>query len=319
MKIIFMGTPEFAVATLAALTEHHEVTAVITQPDMPQRRGKKLLPPPVKVFALEKGLTVLQPKRVKSATFFEKLCGFEADVIVVAAYGQILPKRILEWPRLGCLNVHASLLPRWRGAAPIQRAIEAGDTESGVTIMQMNEGLDTGDMLIQRRVQIDVDETGQTLHDKLAALGAQVILEALESAAEGNLSPTPQDDTRATYAAMLAKTDGHIDWHRTPREIQLQVNAFNPWPTVYTRFGTETLKIWQVEDVTPLYPLPPGTPGQVSDVTKMGIVVSCKGGCLMITELQGVNGKRMKAKDFLLGHAMPLGTILDDATDLIEQ
>ena len=236
MKILFAGTPQFAASALAALLGEHQVAAVLTQPDRPAGRGMVLTPSPVKQLALQHGLAVLQPTTLRTEEAQHAIAALDADVMVVAAYGLILPKAVLQLPRYGCLNIHASLLPRWRGAAPIPRAILAGDSETGITIMQMDEGLDTGDMLLRRICPIAPDDTAQTLHDKLAGIGADSILEALRLLQEHRLTPVKQDGAAATYAAKLLKSEAQIDWRQDARQIERAVRAFNPFPVCHADF-----------------------------------------------------------------------------------
>lgn len=243
-SVIFMGTPDFAVPTLRALHEHHDVRAVVTQPDRPAGRGAEMRQPPVKQFALEAGLPVIQPEKLRRAEAQAELEALvPVDVFVVAAFGQILPQAVLDMPRHGCINVHASLLPRWRGAAPIHAAIRAGDTETGVTIMVMDAGLDTGPMLSHARIPIDPEETGQSLHDKLAVLGAKLLIDTLPGYLEGAIKPQPQDDSLATYAPQIKKEDGGLDWNQPAVAIERAVRGFTPWPGTYTTWNGKQLKV----------------------------------------------------------------------------
>ncbi|MCG6658566.1 methionyl-tRNA formyltransferase [Halomonas campisalis] len=262
LRVIFSGTPDFAAASLTALlASRHPIVAVYTQPDRPAGRGRKLTASPVKRLALEHDLPVRQPETLKAPDVQAELDAFEADIMVVVAYGLILPRAVLDTPRLGCLNVHASLLPRWRGAAPIQRAIEAGDDESGVTIMQMDEGLDTGDMLLTRRTPITATTTGGELHDTLAALGGEAIVEALDALAEGGLPATPQPEAGVTYAAKLSKAEAELDFARPAAELAARIRAFNPWPVAWCPLGTERLRLLMAEAAAASgeAPRPPGT------------------------------------------------------------
>ncbi|WP_282040057.1 methionyl-tRNA formyltransferase [Halomonas alimentaria] len=248
LSVIFAGTPDFAAESLAALlASHHRVIAVYTQPDRPSGRGRKLTPSPVKALALEHDLPVYQPESLKDPETQAELAALDADIMVVVAYGLILPGAVLEAPRLGCLNVHASLLPRWRGAAPIQRAIEAGDAESGVTIMQMDEGLDTGDMLLVRPTPITASTTGGELHDTLATLGGKAIVEALDALAEAGLSATPQPEEGVTYAAKLSKAEAELDFRCPAAELAARVRAFNPWPVAWCAFDGDRLRLLLAE------------------------------------------------------------------------
>jgi methionyl-tRNA formyltransferase len=247
VKIIFAGTPHFAASALEALLKEHQVAAVLTQPDRPSGRGMQLTASPVKLLALAHGIPVLQPESLKNEQAQSDIKALDADVMVVAAYGLILPKAVLELPRLGCLNIHASLLPRWRGAAPIQRAILAGDADTGITIMQMDVGLDTGDMLLTRRCPIEAHDNAQTLHDKLAALGAASIVEALNLLSNNALTPVVQDNEAACYAAKLLKGEALIDWTQDAVQIERAVRAYNPFPVCQAKFNEVVLKLWQAE------------------------------------------------------------------------
>ncbi|WP_280550292.1 MULTISPECIES: methionyl-tRNA formyltransferase [unclassified Halomonas] len=263
LRVIFAGTPDFAAESLAALlASRHDVVAVYTQPDRPAGRGRKLTPSPVKALALEHDLPVHQPATLKAPEGRAELAGLEADIMVVVAYGLILPGAVLEIPPLGCLNVHASLLPRWRGAAPIQRAIEAGDAESGVTIMQMDAGLDTGDMLLVRRTPIAANTTGGELHDRLARLGGQAIVEALDALAGDGLPTTPQPEAGINYAAKLSKAEAELDFRRPAAELAARIRAFNPWPVAWCALGDDRLRLLMARAASPApgeAPMPPGT------------------------------------------------------------
>ncbi len=300
MKIIFAGTPQFAASALAALLKEHQVVAVLTQPDRPAGRGMRLAASPVKQLALQHNLPLLQPATLKSEETQRVIAALEADVMVVAAYGLILPKAVLQLPRYGCLNIHASLLPRWRGAAPIQRAILAGDKETGITIMQMDEGLDTGDMLLSRACPIGEDDTAQTLHDKLAELGASSILEALRMLQEHRLIPVRQDNGAASYAAKLVKNEAQIDWRLDAREIERAVRAYNPFPVCHASLNGANIKIWQAR----LCGDHQGEPGKVLVVDKRGITVACGKDALRLEVLQRPGGKAQSAARFL--QAMPV-------------
>ena len=308
MKLIFAGTPEFAAAALAALIgAGHDIALVLTQPDRPAGRGMKLTPSLVKQLAVQHGLTVLQPVTLKDAAVQAQLAAVDADAMIVAAYGLLLPPAVLAIPRLGCLNIHASLLPRWRGAAPIQRALLAGDRETGITIMQMDRGLDTGAMLMCAPLPIADQDTAQTLHDKLAALGASAIVSALRRLEHGALHAQAQDDGAATYAAKLSKAEGLIDWHRSATEIARAVRAFNPFPVAQARFGGETWRIWQASAVD----RGGGTPGEILRADKDGILVGCGEGALLLTEIQKAGGKRLPAASFLAGNPVTAGERFD--------
>lgn len=308
MRIIYMGTPDFAVDTLKELIgSRHEVTAVFTQPDKPQGRKQQLVMPPVKAAALESGIPVYQPARIREPEYVELIRSLSPDVIVVAAFGQILPADILNAPRFGCINVHASLLPRYRGSAPIQWSILNGDAETGVTIMRMDEGVDTGDIILQKRIPIAMDETADTLFDKLAAMGGPLILEVLEQLEAGTASYQKQDDTQACYVKMLKKEMGRIDWTMPAAVIERQVRGLNPWPCAYTFLDGKQLKIWSSR-VCPAAAY--GTvPGQVvSDGQEL--IVAAGDGFLEIRELQLAGKKRMQAQDFLRGCRALKNTVL---------
>jgi methionyl-tRNA formyltransferase len=300
MKIIFAGTPHFAASALAALLREHQIVAVLTQPDRPAGRGMQLTPSPVKQLASQHGLTVLQPATLKTEEAQRSIAALDADVMVVAAYGLILPKAVLQLPRHGCLNIHASLLPRWRGAAPIQRAILAGDKETGITIMQMDEGLDTGDMLLHHVCPIGASDTAQTLHDKLAGMGADSILEALRLLQEKHLTPVRQDNGAACYAAKLTKGEAQIDWRQDARQIERAVRAYNPFPVCHVNFNGVQIKIWQAR----LCPEQQGEPGYILAVDKQGITVACGKDALRLEALQRPGGKAQPAAQFL--QAMPI-------------
>lgn len=300
MKIIFAGTPQFAGSALAALHKEHQVVAVLTQPDRPAGRGLKLAYSAVKQLALQFGLPVLQPSSLKNSEVQNEIAALDADAMVVAAYGLILPKTVLQLPRYGCLNIHASLLPRWRGAAPVQRAIQAGDTETGITIMQMDEGLDTGDMLLQHSCPIAETDTAQSLQDKLAAIGASSILEALSSLQNQRLTPVRQDDSTACYASKLLKSEARIDWHQDARLIERTVRAFNPFPVCYANLNGTTIKIWQAALSADEH----GEPGAVIAADKRGITVGCGTAALRLEVLQRPGGKPQSAAQFM--QAMPV-------------
>lgn len=304
MKIIFAGTPQFAVTALQALLEQQfDVVAVLTQPDRPAGRGMQLALSPVKQLALDRNLPVLQPASLVSADIQQILAGYAADVMVVAAYGLILPASVLRLPRYGCLNIHASLLPRWRGAAPIQRAIMAGDNETGVTIMQMDAGLDTGDMLLKKSCPIMLQDNAQTLHDKLSGLGAQAIVEALQMLQHGKVAGVPQDDTQATYAAKLQKGESLLDWRQPASRLARAVRAYNPVPVAYSTLNHITVKIWQASVREGLQ----GLPGTVLAIEKAGIIVACGHDALRLEILQRPNAKALPAAQFLQGYAIHPG------------
>ena len=304
MKIIFAGTPEFAANALEALlASEHEIVAILTQPDRPAGRGMQLAPSPVKRLALQNNIPVMQPVTLKDIRVQQQLSDLHADVMVVAAYGLILPLAVLQTPRQGCLNIHASLLPRWRGAAPIQRALLAGDSETGITIMQMDTGLDTGAMLINKICHIDESDNAQTLHDKLAALGSDAILEALCLLTKNNLKGQAQNSANVTYAAKLSKMEAKIDWSQRASQIGLAVRAYNPYPVAYTLLNDTTIKIWQAK----VSDEGDGEPGMVLGVDKNGIRVACGEGSLYLQVLQRPNAKALPAKQFLQGFMVKAG------------
>ena len=308
MKLIFAGTPEFAATALAAiLAAGHEVALVLTQPDRPAGRGMALQASPVKRLAEQHGIPVFQPLTLKDVAAQERVSAVGADVMVVAAYGLILPQAVLDMPRFGCINIHASLLPRWRGAAPIQRAILAGDARTGVCIMQMEAGLDTGPVLLSESLAIDAADTAATLHDRLADLGASLIVNAL-----GRL-PLPVSAQAAdgvTYAAKLEKSDALIDWSKSAVDIDRQVRAFNPFPVAMTTLDGSPLKVWAAQ-LEPADRCCPNTlPGELIIADRRGIVVACGSGALCITELQKAGGKRLQAAQFLAGHPLAAGSSL---------
>ncbi|MDD5179651.1 MAG: methionyl-tRNA formyltransferase [Gallionellaceae bacterium] len=304
MKIIFAGTPHFAAAALQALLDAgFNVVAALTQPDRPAGRGMQLTPGPVKQLALQHGLPVLQPRTLKDADIQNELADFAADAMVVAAYGLILPQAVLQLPRHGCLNIHASLLPRWRGAAPIQRAILAGDTGTGITVMQMDAGLDTGDMLLKKPCPITPHDTAQTLHDKLATLGAEAIVEALNLLEQGRLTPVLQDAALATYAAKLSKAEAQIDWTENAAHIALAVRAYNPFPVATATLNATPIKVWQASVRNDLG----GKPGTILAMEKNGIIVACGQGALCLEVLQRPNAKALPAAQFVQGFALHPG------------
>lgn len=304
MRVIFAGTPVFAAVALEALINTgYQIVTVLTQPDRPAGRGMKMVGSAVKQLALQNQLTVLQPATLKTPEIQQQLRLFDADVMIVAAYGLILPESVLVTPRWGCLNIHASILPRWRGAAPIQRAILAGDLETGITIMQMNAGLDTGDILLQQGIPIAIDDTTQSLHDKLSCLGAQSIVEALGLLQQRQLVPIPQDETLACYAAKISKSEAAIDWQHSAVQIALQVRAFNPNPGAFAGFRDMQLKIWRAQAVAGKA----GKCGEIIAVDREAITVACGNGWLRIEELQKSGGKRLSVSDFLAGNPVQPG------------
>lgn len=301
LRIIFAGTPDFSVPPLKALlASPHRVVAVYTQPDRPAGRGRKMTPSPVKEAALAAGLPLYQPDHFKRETDLRQLEAQRADLMVVVAYGLLLPPRVLAAPRLGCVNIHASLLPRWRGAAPIQRALLAGDRETGVTIMQMAKGLDTGPMFLVRRLPITPDDTGGSLHDQLSVLGAEALLDALPGIADGSAVPQPQDDSQSTYARKLDKAEAEVDWSRSAQQIARQVRAFNPWPVAHTRYEDANLRLWAAEAVPGLA----GGPGMVMAAGRGGIDIATGDGLLRVTRLQMPGKRVMNAADFVNAHAI---------------
>lgn len=312
MRVVFMGTPDFAVGTLNAIADAgHEIVGVVTQTDKPVGRKQELKPTAVKEAALKRGLTVYQPRKLRNnPEFLETLKQLAPDVIVVAAYGKIIPKEILGLPKYGCLNVHASLLPKYRGAAPIQWAVIDGEEKSGVTIMQMNEGLDTGDMLASAAVPITKEETGGSLFDKLAKAGAELLAETLPKVEKGEIHPVKQPEESPTpYARMISKADGRIDWSLPALKLECFVRGMDPWPAAYTSFAGKGLKIWksQVEQA--------GSgekPGTVLAADEKGILVQTGENALRITELQLEGKKRMQVSDFLRGHRVETGTVLGE-------
>jgi methionyl-tRNA formyltransferase len=303
VKIIFAGTPQFAADALAALLEEHQIIAVLTQPDRPSGRGMQLAASPVKQFALLHGLKLMQPASLKNEETQKDIAQLDADLMVVAAYGLILPKGVLQMPRRGCLNIHASLLPRWRGAAPIQRAILAGDAETGITIMQMDEGLDTGDMLLKKACVIAADDTARTLHDKLAELGAQAIIEALKKMQQGKLVPEQQNAQLVTYAAKLTKSEAQLDWKQDAAQLERAVRGYFPFPTANTLFGEIPIKILRAH----LAEGKPAEPGQVIDTDNGRILVACGKGVLALEVLQKPGGKPLPVAQFVQSLSIKVG------------
>ncbi len=311
MKVIFMGTPEFAVPCLRALIdEKNELLAVFTQPDRPKGRGKRLMMPPVKALAIEADIPVYQPISLKSPEVLETIKKLGPDIIIVVAYGQLLPKAILELPPFGCVNVHASLLPKYRGAAPINWAIINGEDKTGITTMYMDVGIDTGDMILKEELLIGEDETSAELHDRMAALGAEVLIKTLNLIETGNVVREPQDHQESSHASMLSKELGMIDWTKTASEIKNLVRGTIPWPTAFTTYKREVMKVLKctIEETKA-----PDIPGKLISVTKDGIYVATGNGTIVIQELQFSGGKRLTVKDFLVGNQLEEGVILGEA------
>ena len=306
-RIVFAGTPAFAASALRALLDAgHDVALVLTQPDRPAGRGLKPRPSEVKALALARGLTVAQPATLRSPDSQALLRAAKAPVMVVAAYGLILPQAVLDAFPLGCINIHASLLPRWRGAAPIQRAILAGDAETGICIMRMDAGLDTGPVYLTESISIESEDTAGTLHDKLAVLGGRCIVRALPAIAAGKLDAQPQSSEGVTYARKIEKSEASIDWSKTAHEIDTKVRAFNPYPVASTTLRGEALRIWRARAAS----CQGDRPGQVVDASGGGILVTCGSGSLLISELQRAGGKRLAAADFLRGFVFVDGEVL---------
>jgi len=305
MKIVFMGTPEFALSTLKVLVaSEHQILAVVTQPDRPKGRGQELTASPVKTFALQSGIDVLQPEKASAPEFIAALSNLQPDVIIVVAYGQILRTQVLEIPRLFCMNLHSSLLPKYRGAAPINRAIINGEQESGVTTMKMDAGMDTGDILLIAKIPIADADNAQTLHDKLAAAGAALVLETLRRAENNSLTPVVQDSSQASLAPKLKKEDGLIHWEKDAVSLRNQVRGLEPWPGAFTYFNSKRLRLCAVETTAGE---PEDRPGEVARITDHGIEVGTGKGRLIITELQPEGKKRMSAKSFLAGNKIIKG------------
>lgn len=312
LKIIFFGTAELACPSLAALADHpaFRVAAVVTQPDRPKGRDLKLQPSPVKREATARQLTVLQPERARHPQFISELIKLAPELIVVAAYGQILPTAILELPRFGCVNVHASLLPKYRGAAPIQWAILNDEPETGITIMRVDAGLDTGDILTQETTPIEPSDNAQTLHDRLARMGARLLVRTIAEYVEGRITPRKQPAEGASYARKITKEDGRLDWNQPARVLWNRVRAFHPWPGAFTFLPNQPqrplLKIWQAEVVT----APPRKPGQVLQADHSGITVACGRDALRVVELQREGGRRLNCREFLAGCPLRAGDML---------
>ena len=303
MKIIFMGTPDFAAASLEALIDsRHEIQAVVTQPDKPKGRKGELTPSSVKVIAKREGIKVYQPLKVRDEEFVKTLRAYNPDVMVVVAFGQIIPLSILQMPKFGCVNIHGSLLPKYRGAAPIQWAVLDGEKETGITTILMDEGIDTGDILLKKTIQIDTDETSGSLFDKLMALGAETILETLDELEKGNLTPTKQGESPTAYAKMLTKAMGLIDFTKSAKELDCFVRGMDPWPSAYTLLSGKTLKLWKVRVVEG-----GGKAGSVIEIGKESFTVACGEGAIEVLEVQLEGKKRMSAGDFLKGSTLNIG------------
>ncbi len=304
MRVIFAGTPEFAaVALRAVIAADHEVALVLTRPDRPAGRGMSLQPSPVKRLAMENAIEVFQPLTLKEPSAQQRIAAVGADVMVVAAYGLIVPQIVLDMPRFGCINIHASLLPRWRGAAPIQRALLAGDAESGVCIMQMEAGLDTGPVLLRAASAIATDDNAATLHDRLAGLGAQLIVEVLDKLP---LPAEAQPATGLTYAHKIEKQEALIDWSKDAQALDRHIRAFNPFPGAQAQYGGQTVKLWRAEPVVGA-----GEKGLILSVDRNRIVVACGSGALAVSELQKAGGKRLPVREFLAGHPLKAGDRFD--------
>ena len=309
MKVVYMGTPDFSVGALEAIIHSgHEVTAVVTQPDKPKGRSKELQISPVKACALKYNLPVFQPVKIKEAEAVAKLREFEADIFVVAAFGQILSKEILTMPKYGCINIHASLLPKYRGASPIQWAVLNGEEVSGVTIMQMDEGIDTGDILMQETVTLDAKETGESLFDKLAVCGADLIVKALDAIEAGEVTPIKQDEAASTHVGMLKKEFGRMDFSQDAVVLERKIRGLNSWPSAYTYFKGKTIKIWDA-DVADASGFAKAQCGEVVDVTKDSFLVMTGNGLLAIKDVQLEGKKRMDVKSFLLGNTIEKGMV----------
>ena len=298
LRVVFAGTPDFAAMSLqAVLNSQHQVIQVLTQPDRPQGRGKKVVFSDTKQLALDHDITVWQPQSLRSPEVVEQLKALQPDVLVVVAYGLIIPPEVLAIPKFGCLNVHGSLLPRWRGAAPIHRAIQAGDAETGATIMLMDEGLDTGPMLHKVSTPITADDTGGSLYQRVAQQGAEALVEVLDNLEHYIAQQVSQDDSQATYAHKLTKAEGALDWQKSAQELARQVRAFNPWPVAWAQLEGQTLRIWEAAAQAGQ-----GTPGEVLSASAQGIEVACGEGSLILTQLQLPGKRRLSAQEVLNGH-----------------
>lgn len=310
LRVVYMGTPDFAVPCLDRLvSEKFNVVAVVTQPDRPKGRGQKLAASPVKEYALLHGLPVLQPEKIKQPAFIAELAALQPDVIVVVAFGQFLPREVLDLPPLGCINVHASLLPKYRGAAPVHWAVMSGEQTTGITTMYMDSGMDTGDMALKAEVAIAPDETTGELHDRLKVIGADLLVRTLEQAAAGSLLRIKQDNKEATYAALLTRETERIDWHKPAQAIHNLVRGLNPWPGAYCVHQGKTLKVWRTEVTLP------GTsgrvPGHVTAVGDEGIIVATGSGSIMLREVQPESKRRMACSEYARGNGLNVGEILE--------
>ena len=310
MNIVFMGTPDFAVPVLEKLIKKHNVLAVVSQPDKPKGRGKKLIPTPVKEFALNNGITnIFQPESIKDENVISELEKLNADVFIVVAYGQILPEKILNMPKYRCINVHGSLLPKYRGAAPIQWSIINGEEKTGITIMYMEKGLDCGDMILKKELDILENETYGSLYEKMSNLGASALLEALELLENNKINAEKQDDSLSTYAPMIKKETGHINWENSSKDIINLIKGLNPIPMAYTNYKDEVFKICMAEEISGYNN---GKLGEIIDIiNKKGFVVKTKDSAILITEMQAKGGKKMNTADYLRGHSIEKNTILN--------
>ncbi len=311
MNVVFMGTPDFSVGTLEQIIKAgHTVSAVVTQPDKPKGRGGAVAMSPVKEVALKHSLTVLQPVKASNSEFVEELRSYNPDVIVVVAFGQLLPKAIIDMPKYGCINVHASLLPKYRGASPIQWAVIDNCEYSGVTTMQMNEGLDTGDILLVEKVKLDKKETAGSLFDKLSDVGAKLLVDTLKQKEAGTIKPVAQDDSEATYVKMISKSFGEIDFSQSATRIECLIRGLNPWPSAYTHLNGKMLKIWDADVCQDEENATDNAVGTVTQVNKNSFVVKCGKDLLVVNEVQLEGKKRMDAGSFLRGNGLEVGTVL---------
>lgn len=307
MNIVFMGTPDFSVESLKRLKEKHSVVAVVSQPDKPKGRGKKLINTPVKQFALDNGIEkIYQPEKIKDEEVIKILKNLDADLFVVVAYGQLLSEQVLNIPKYGCINVHGSLLPKYRGAAPIQWAIINGEEKTGVTIQYMEKGMDSGDMILKEEIIIEKTETYKTLYDKMSIVGAEALIKAIELIETGNVNAEKQNHDEATYAPMIYKEMGHINWNNSSKDIINLIRGINPIPMAYSIYKDEVFKISEAEEVSGYS----GNIGEIVDVQKDGFIVKTKDSAIIIKEMQAKGGKRMKTSDYLRGHSIEKGTIL---------